>query len=261
MPSGNSNNKPVVAVCGKGGVGKTVFCALFAKALVEAGWVPMLLVDADPVGGLIRAIGETVKKTIASARSELIASARNAGAEDKSRIARQLDYYLLETLEERDSYSMLAIGRSPEKGCFCPANTLLREAINAVAEPFAFVLIDAEAGVEQIKREVTRNVTDIIVVHDGSMRSAEALEYIADLAGGIRTFSVANRSEEGNNIELPACVRMLGHVPEDEDVRDYDRAGRPLWELPNDNYATNAVRNIQKNYSEFTVETQHEPSE
>ena len=40
-------NKPIVAICGKGGVGKTVFCALFARALRNSGVQPVLLIDAD----------------------------------------------------------------------------------------------------------------------------------------------------------------------------------------------------------------------
>lgn len=242
--------KPVAAVCGKGGVGKTVISALFARALLESepGPAPLLLVDADPVGGLVQAVGETVEKTIAAARARLISAARSAGDEEKSQIAGQLDYYVLETLEERERYSLLAIGRPAEKGCFCPANTLLREAINSVAGPFGFVLIDAEAGVEQIKREVTKNVTDIIIVHDGSQRSAEALEYIAGLADGVRVSVVANRGAEIEPAGLPAGARFLGAVPEDAQVRDFDRRGLPLWKLPHTNESLQAVKQI---YSAF----------
>ena len=59
---------PIIAVCGKGGVGKTVFSALLARALAAAGVQPLLLVDADPVGGLTSAIGERAVETLSGVR-------------------------------------------------------------------------------------------------------------------------------------------------------------------------------------------------
>ena len=66
------------------------------------------------------------------------------------RMADELDYRVLEALAERGDYALLAMGRTQEKGCFCPVNTLLRHAIETLSAPYAAVLVDAEAGVEQI---------------------------------------------------------------------------------------------------------------
>ena len=109
--------------------------------------------------------------TLAGVRHDLIRSAREAGDSERMRLAEQLDYLLLEALTERQGYALLAMGHSTEKGCFCPANTLLRGAMDLIAEPFAAVLIDAEAGLEQIQRQVTRRVSRIVVLTDGSLRS------------------------------------------------------------------------------------------
>jgi len=65
-----------MAVCGKGGVGKTVFSALFSRVLIEQGLTPLLLVDADPVGGLTSAIGEKAVNTLAGVRDRFIGEAR-----------------------------------------------------------------------------------------------------------------------------------------------------------------------------------------
>jgi len=239
--------KKIIAVCGKGGVGKTAFSALLTRALLEAGTKPLLLIDADPAGGLVSAIGERLSGTLAGAREALIAAARRGGAAEKTRLALQLDYLVMESLIERPGYSVLAMGRPREKGCFCPANTLLREAIDLVSGPFAVLIIDAEAGLEQIQREVTRRVDRIITVIDGSRRSIEILTTIAEMVGAERVLAVANRVH-GESAEeesgLPEGVELLGAIPEDPVLRRFDREGRPLWELPAGNEAFMAVAGI-----------------
>ncbi len=237
--------KPIVAICGKGGVGKTVFSALFARALRTAGVKPLLLVDADPAGGLVSAIGEKVENTLAGAREKLITSARAADENTKKRLAQQLDYFVLQALVEQSDYSLLAMGRSHEKGCFCPANILLREAIDFLSDPFAAVLIDAEAGLEQIHRRVTRNVTQIIAISDGSQRSRNMIEHISEMVGRQKLATVTNRVQQ-NTQSRPDAIDLLGSIPEDDTLRQFDRDGRSLWELPADNPAYTAIENITK---------------
>ncbi|MEW6441567.1 MAG: AAA family ATPase [bacterium] len=238
--------KPILAICGKGGVGKTACCALLSRALLEAGVRPLLLIDADPVGGLASAIGERAVRTIAAVRERLIASARTADEAEKARLAIDLDYLVMEALLERDGYSLFAMGHNSEKGCYCPVNTLLRQAIDLVADPFSAVLIDAEAGIEQINRQVTRRVSRILVVTDGSTRSTDTLNVIAGMVGKVRVSVVANRSAAGAAERLPEGVDLAGAIPEDDELSRFDRAGRPLWELPPQNPALRAARGIAR---------------
>lgn len=236
--------KPIISVCGKGGVGKTAFCAMLGRALLEAGVKPLLLIDADPAGGLVSATGQKVKTTLAGAREAMIRAARSGDPKQKARLAQDLDYLVMEALLEREGYGLLSMGRMDEKGCFCPANTLLREAIDLLVTPFAFVLIDAEAGLEQISRQVTRRVTKVIAVSDGSSRSRDTISIILQMVGPEKLAVAVNRAPDTEGLDLPENVEILGSIPEDSTVRDFDRAGRPLWELPADNPALNAVRVI-----------------
>ncbi|MDD5225489.1 MAG: AAA family ATPase [bacterium] len=241
-----NKEKPIIAVCGKGGVGKTVLTALLSRVLIDEGHYPLLLLDADPAGGLYAAVGQRPEKTLASVREDLINHSRSANDSTKDRLAHELDYMVMAALLEFPRYSLLAMGRPKEKGCFCPANTLLREAIDLLAEPFAVVLIDAEAGLEQIQRQVTRRVTRVLAVSDGSSRSVETIGLIADLVGRARLSVVMNRGMVLNQSQLPSGVEITGVIPENAVLREFDRQGRPLWELPPDNPVWTATRNIVK---------------
>ena len=243
--SQGESEKPVIAVCGKGGVGKTAAAALISRGMLDAGAGPILLIDADPAGGLVSALGERVGSTLAAARSKLVAAARGAGDAEKESLARQLDYLVMESLEERGGYSLLAMGRMEEKGCFCPANTLLREAIDLLVGPFAVVLIDAEAGLEQISRQVTRRVTRVVAVHDGSARSADTVGMILAMAPGIVSV-LGSRTAGPAGLCLPEGVEWLGAIPEDAEVSRFDRERRSLWDLPADNPARMAAGGVAR---------------
>lgn len=227
--------KPVLAVCGKGGVGKTAVSSLLAAAMLEAGIKPLLLIDADPAGGLVSTIGEKVSETLAGVRENLIRAAAEADDAAKAKLADRLDYLVLEALLERQDYSVLAMGFAREKGCFCPANALLREAIDLLAGPFAAVIIDAEAGLEQIHRQVTRRVSKVVVVTDGSKRSEEVASLIRDMVGKDMVCGVANRVSENVEQIFPQGIELIGSIPEDDMLRRFDADGRSLWDLPRDN--------------------------
>ncbi len=240
------DEKPIIAICGKGGVGKTVLSALVSRALIDAGTNPLLLVDADPVAGLTSAIGERGRiRTLGEVREQIISTVKQ-GEDAKRKVADQLDYLVLEALAERDGYSLFAMGRNERKGCYCPVNSLLRDAIDIIARPYPAVLIDAEAGIEQINRQVTRRVSRVVVVTDGSTRSAETLALITELVDPARITAVANRCDAPPEGPLPGGVQYLGALPEDDVLRQFDREGRPLWELPADNPTMKAARHIAR---------------
>ncbi len=170
----------VIAVLGKGGAGKTVFSALAAGAILDAGLGPLLLVDADPTGGLAYAVGAGMTKTMGEVRLKVIGNAGNPDV-DSETLVHSIDWLVLESLQEMGDYSLLAMGRTDSKGCFCPVNTLLRTAIEKLSGGFRFVILDAEAGIEQVNRQVVRKIDFPIVVTDGSLRGMNAAGLLAQL--------------------------------------------------------------------------------
>ena len=107
------------------------------------------------------------------------------------------------------------------------------------------MLIDAEAGIEQINRDVTRHVSRVITVLDGSQKSVEMLRLIRDMIVDVPMSVVMNRGTGDKcGQDLPDGVEFLGGIPEDKELRQFDRVGRPLWTLSPGNRALVAVRKI-----------------
>jgi len=244
--------KKLVAVCGKGGTGKTAFAALLLKALLRSGRRGRILaIDADPAMGLALAVGVGVKKTVGGAREEILRKARAAGRSEKEAVADAVDYLLFEALCEGEEFSLLAMGRSEKVGCYCSVNGLIRDGMRTLIEHFDTIIIDAEAGVEQINREVVKQVDTPVIITDPSRRGLQTALLIRDTARRHRLvaserFSVAvNRARDGVEALVQALreaeMEPCAVIPEDEELGAYDAACRPLLELPEDNAAYLAV--------------------
>jgi CO dehydrogenase maturation factor len=237
----------VLAILGKGGAGKTVLSALITRTLLDRGEKPLLLVDADPTGGLAFAVGADTRDTVGAVREKLIKDASRPDI-DRNSVAQQIDWMILEALQEHSDFSLLSMGRTDTKGCFCPLNIILRTAIEKLAAGFKYVILDAEAGIEQVNRQVVNRVEVPIVVTDGSQRGRQAAGAIAGLLskfkfGRERPGLVLNRLEDLPG-GVPDGLDLWGTVPDDAEVRGFDQQGRSLLELPGDSPALQAVKKI-----------------
>jgi CO dehydrogenase maturation factor len=129
--------KPVIiAVCGKGGVGKTSISALMVRMLSEDPSKKVLAIDGDPAVGLSFPLGITVKKTVDDIRNDLIRRLKNGEQSNKEELIKSLDYELFSALEERKNLAFLAIGRPEGDGCYCQVNALLKDIIKEIAGNF-----------------------------------------------------------------------------------------------------------------------------
>ncbi len=245
----------LIAVCGKGGVGKTAFTAMMSKLLMESDAAGnLLLIDADPASGLTMALDTEVKRTMGEVREEIIEASRRATQEEKQQLGDMIDYMVLEALTEHEKFGLLAMGRSESKGCFCPVNTILRGMIEELAESFDTIVIDGEAGVEQINRQVMRRVDTLIIVSDATsrgLRTASLVKRMVEDEGVIecgRLGLVLNRVKGNEELLEQAAAKLgieiFGFIPQDEQVAYFDLVGRPLTELPLDSPGIEAVREI-----------------
>ena len=80
-----------------------------------------------------------------------------------------------------DGFALLAMGRTESLGCFCPVNSLLRTAIETLSRSFDTILVDGEAGLEQINRQVTQHLDTLMIISDPTSRGLETAAVIKDM--------------------------------------------------------------------------------
>jgi CO dehydrogenase maturation factor len=243
-----------LALCGKGGVGKTALCTLMIHILRQTG-KRVLAVDADPAMGLTMALGAGRPKTLGQIREHVIQVAKRRDPSETRQVADMIDYYLLEALVERDGFSLLSMGRTEALGCYCPVNSLLRTAVEGLSVSFDLLVLDAEAGLEQVNRKVLSHLSHLVVVSDPSARGfvtagmmQELVHSQEELRPG-RIGLVVNRCASDLQVDWEQNARqqgleLLGAVPEDAVLRDLDQAGESLLHLNPESLALGAVRSV-----------------
>ena len=232
--------KPVIlAVCGKGGVGKTSISALIVRRLSEDPANRILAIDADPAVGLSFPLGITVQKTVDDIRYELITRLADGETTDRKALVRSLDYELFNALEEKDNIAFLAIGRPEGDGCYCRVNALLKDIIREIAANFDYVIIDAEAGIEQINRRVMEMVTHLLLVSDASLKARTIVETIHRVAqkkcalekSGV-IFNKMRDQQEVASVRSTIGLTTWGALFENNRLREFDREGRSFFQFP-----------------------------
>lgn len=238
MGTTDGGNPVIIAVCGKGGVGKTSISAVTASMLAEDPSRKVLAIDADPAVGLALALGFRARRTVDGIRNDLIARVKEGAREDLRQMAEALDYEVMAALEERSNLAFLAIGRPEQEGCYCQVNDFLKEVIGSVADNFDYVVIDGEAGIEQVNRRVMERVSHLLLVSDQSAKGLAVAASIMDVAGGAVGFQrcglVINRVRAGEErgTVAPPGLPLLGILPEDDTIRRFDIEGTSFLELP-----------------------------
>lgn len=243
----------IIAVSGKGGVGKTLLSALLIKELSKTG-KDVLAIDADPDSNLPEALGVDVDRTVGDVREELkkdTAQGRIPPGMNKWDI---LDYKIMESVIETPKFDLLVMGRPEGSGCYCAVNNMLRKIIENLSDNYDVIVIDTEAGLEHLSRRTTQNVDVMLVVTDNSKRGILTAHRIKELAAELDInfkdlYLILNRVKPEMEKEFikragETGLEIVGIVHEDDEVALYDMDGKPLVELPNDSNTVKAVSGI-----------------
>lgn len=241
----------IIAVSGKGGTGKTVVSSLLVKVLSEKDEYDILAIDADPDANFSDALGVSAEKTIGSVREGIIKDRDQRSPTQSWRS--KLEYDVLGATIETDKFDILVMGRPEGQGCYCPVNHVLREIIDKTAKNYDYVIIDTEAGLEHLSRRTTEDVDIMLVVTDPSKRGITTAQRIKELSENLLInfkgiYLVANRTSPENEEKIREYageigLEVLGFIPEDEKVSEFDFTGRPLMELK-DSKALSSVEKI-----------------
>ncbi len=228
----------VIAVAGKGGVGKTTLSGMLARYLVETvknG--PVLAVDADPNSNLNEVLGVPAGATIGQARELMKKEVPPGMTKDV-----WFEYKLQEAVIEAQGFDLLVMGRPEGQGCYCAANTLAKQSIETLKKNYAYVVVDNEAGMEHMSRLVTQDIDMLYVVSDGTprgvMTASRILALINELQLNIRkTCTIINRLQEKDrsvlvNLAAEKGIKNTATVRNDEELIRADGEGKSIFQLP-----------------------------
>jgi CO dehydrogenase maturation factor len=230
-----------IAICGKGGVGKSTTVTLLAKVLLEYGY-SVLVMDTDESNpGLYRMFGfEKEPKPLMKLLSRF--SLGEPEPNTQWLINDEISFRDIppEFLLEKDNLRFMMVGKidDPFQGCACTMADVTRDLmIKLTLKEKEIVLIDQEAGVESFGRGVERGVDTVLMIIEPSFESiavAEKIRYMAEGIGIGRVRAILNKmpSEKIASKVIKELIkkeiRFLGSVLIDAEVSEAGFEGAPL---------------------------------
>jgi CO dehydrogenase maturation factor len=254
-----------IALAGKGGTGKTTVAAMVIKHLVQSQPGAILAIDADPSSNLNMVLGLELEWTVGEIREGLLAKVQQSLLQGGAAMGTlsggmtkrdYLDYEVRTSLSEGDRFDLIAMGRTEGPGCYCAVNHNLREVVDSISKNYRYVVVDNEAGMEHLSRRTTRDVEHLLIVTDPTQRGIVAAERIAAFRHELdirieNTYLVLNRlagdipvplQERIDGLDIP----LLGVVPADNKLVEFDFSGRPLIEMGDESPVYQAVEGMLK---------------
>ena len=242
----------VIAFAGKGGVGKTTVASLVIRHLSKTGATPILAVDADPNSNLGETLGVEVQSTIGDIRENYMRDPQGIpSGMDK---INYLETLVEQALIEKPTFDLLVMGRQEGQGCYCMVNNILNNFTDRLEAIYKYLVVDNEAGMEHLSRRTSGRVDMLYMVTDYSLRGLRALrrihEMLASLKLDVKQLGIiVTRAPETlsgafmDEVE-EICVQIVGTIPNDPALLEFDMEKRSLMELPDDSLSVVAVDRI-----------------
>lgn len=240
-----------IAVCGKGGSGKSVIVRLLADGLRTRGR-RVLVVDADESNtGLHRMLGfekppEPLigllggKQKLEDELVERVKAGESEMSIDLIREEMQLADIPPEYIFETDGIRLINIGKilMALEGCACPMGIVSRSFLKKLRlEPDEIAVVDLEAGVEHFGRGVETSIDCVLVVVEPSIDSLEVAEKISELSSQIEiadVWAVLNKitseeiAERLRDYLDKRDIRVIGTIHQNPEIFESCLEGRPI---------------------------------
>jgi CO dehydrogenase maturation factor len=242
----------VIAFAGKGGVGKTTVASLVVRHLTTTGRTPVLAVDADPNSNLGETMGMKVTTTVGDIRENFMKDPQGVPSGMDKTI--YLESLMNQAIIETRNFDLLVMGRQEGQGCYCMVNNILNSFTEDLSANYKYMVVDNEAGMEHLSRRTSGKIDMLYLVTDYSLRGLRAVRRIHEMLDGLK-LSIKNMGivvtrgpeklsdaflQEAGEIGIP----ILGIVPNDPALLEFDMEKKSLLELPESSLSVTAVGNI-----------------
>jgi CO dehydrogenase maturation factor len=236
-----------MAICGKGGSGKSTVVALLAHGVRTRGY-RVLVVDSDESNpGLYRMLGfdkrpEPLLELVGGKKNVFPTFSEESEPRDLLLTREQFRVADLpgEHIVERDSIGLVCIGKILQslEGCACPMGVLSREFLKRLRlQEGEVALIDMEAGIEHFGRGVETSIDSVLIVTEPSFDSLELAEKINSLAAEVgveRVWTILNKigsREIASRLKAELDERdisVIGSIGYEPEIFQAGLEGRPV---------------------------------
>ena len=233
-----------IAIGGKGGVGKTTVCAVWAQLFAESGF-DILAIDADPNTNLALAFGIPCEQSPEPLikMKQLIGERTGTGKDSVGayfRLNPKVSDLPGEYWLEVDGVKLLVLGGITQGGggCACPEGAFLKALLtHSILQRKEVVLVDLAAGVEFMGRASVQGIDALVVVVEPGARSIETAINMARMAGELGVKQVAaiiNKiTEDGQADEIKSKltgITVLGNIRYSPAVQRADLGRRRVFQ-------------------------------
>jgi CO dehydrogenase maturation factor len=233
----------IIAMAGKGGTGKTTTSALLLKYLTDRKMTPVLAVDADANANLNELLAKEVRLTLGEIRKDLKGEIPSGMTRDQ-----YMEMKIHQSLIEDTGYDLMVMGQPDGPGCYCAANQYLAMTMDRLAENYAFIIVDNEAGMEHLSRMNLREIDYLLIISDPSARGILTARRIADITGPLgltvkNRYLIVNRApdpipdalqEKIDSAVLGAGLPLGGIISASSDLVHQELTGASYLKLADD---------------------------
>lgn len=233
-----------IAVCGKGGAGKSSVTAMLAFALVRYGFTPLVIDTDDSNAGLHRKLGIAEPPVPLIRCTERFSSGETLSAAWLKKDPMKFSDIPEQFIRRQDGIGFMMSGKieNPLQGCACTISDLTKLLVsNLVPDEKEIVLVDYDAGIESFGRGAEQGMDTIIAVVEPSFESvclAETIRYLAEGLGIRRIRTIINKVADDEQDELvkdmliERDVKFLGSLFTDRELSRANLSGVPLKNVP-----------------------------